>query len=75
MSAGLLTVVVLALLDAIRTHRYHRKKLPESVKRRSAATNEAESSRVREAATVRYNAQPLVSVFDHFAFPKACLEI
>ena len=28
-SLGLLTVVVLALLDAIRTHRYHRKKLPD----------------------------------------------
>ena len=28
-SVGLLTVVALALLDAVRTHRYHRKKLPE----------------------------------------------
>ena len=28
-SVGLLTVVILAVLDAIRTHRYHRKKLPE----------------------------------------------
>ena len=28
-SVGLLTVVILALLDAIRTARYHRKKLPE----------------------------------------------
>ena len=28
-SVGLLTVVILALLDAVRTHRYHRKKLPE----------------------------------------------
>tara|TARA_R110002049_G_scaffold4601_5_gene32118 strand:- start:171513 stop:171872 length:360 start_codon:yes stop_codon:yes gene_type:complete len=28
-SIGLLTVVMLAVLDAIRTHRYHRKKLPE----------------------------------------------
>ena len=28
-TVGLMTVVVLALLDAIRTHRYHRKKLPK----------------------------------------------
>ena len=28
-SVGLLTVVILALLDALRTHRYQRKKLPE----------------------------------------------
>ena len=28
-SVGLMTVVILALLDAVRTQRYHRKKLPE----------------------------------------------